>query len=78
MQYNEWKYLHQKKMIKPMNKGFPDGSDGKECACNAGDVGLIPGLGGSPGEGMATHFSILAWTDQGSLKLESGFQFRRI
>ena len=61
-----------------MNKGFPDGSDGKECACNAGDVGLIPGLGGSPGEGMATHFSILAWTDQGSLKLESGFQFRRI
>ena len=31
--------------------GFPGGSDGKECACNAGDPGSIPGLGRSPGEG---------------------------
>ena len=30
---------------------FPGGSDGKESACNAGDLGLIPGLGRSPGEG---------------------------
>ena len=30
---------------------FPGGSDGKESTCNAGDAGLIPGLGGSPGEG---------------------------
>ena len=30
---------------------FPGGSAGKESACNAGDLGLIPGLGGSPGEG---------------------------
>ena len=30
---------------------FPDGSDGKESACNVGDLGLIPGLGRSPGEG---------------------------
>ena len=33
--------------------GFPGGSDGKESACNAGDLGLIPGwedpLGGSGG-----------------------------
>ena len=29
---------------------FPSGSDGKESACNAGDQGLIPGLGRSPGE----------------------------
>ena len=29
----------------------PGGSDGKESACNAGDLGLIPGLGRSPGEG---------------------------
>ena len=28
--------------------GFPGGSDGKESACNAGDLGLIPGLGRSP------------------------------
>ena len=31
--------------------GFPGGSDGKASACNAGDLGLIPGLGSSPGEG---------------------------
>ena len=31
--------------------GFPSGSDGKEFACNAGDLGLIPGSGRSPGEG---------------------------
>ena len=31
--------------------GFPGGSDGKESAYNAGDVGSIPGLGRSPGEG---------------------------
>ena len=30
---------------------FPGGSDGKESACKAGDAGLIPGLGRSPGEG---------------------------
>ena len=32
-------------------RGFPGGSDGKESACNAGDTGLIPGSGRSPGEG---------------------------
>ena len=31
--------------------GFPCGSAGKEYACNAGDLGLISGLGRSPGEG---------------------------
>ena len=30
---------------------FPCGSAGKESACNAGDLGLIPGLRGSPREG---------------------------
>ena len=34
--------------------GFLGSSAGKESACNAGDLGLIPGLGRSPGEGMAT------------------------
>ena len=29
--------------------GFPGGSDSKESTCNAGDLGSIPGLGGSPG-----------------------------
>ena len=32
-------------------KGFLGGSDGKEFTCSAGDLGLIPGLGRSPGEG---------------------------
>ena len=31
--------------------GFPGGSAGKESPCNAGDLGSIPGLGRSPGEG---------------------------
>ena len=31
--------------------GFPGGSAGKESACNEGDLGLIPGLGRSPGGG---------------------------
>ena len=31
--------------------GFPGGSAGKESACNARDLSLIPGLGRSPGEG---------------------------
>ena len=31
--------------------GFPGDSDGKESACNTGDLGLITGLGRSPGEG---------------------------
>ena len=53
--------------------GFPGGSDGKESACNAGD--RVPTLGQEdplekgmqltlvflPGEGNATHSSILAW-----------------
>ena len=32
-------------------QGFPGGSDGKESTCNAGDLGSIPELGRSPGEG---------------------------
>ena len=31
--------------------GFPGGSDGKESACNVGDLGSIPGLGRFPGGG---------------------------
>ena len=31
--------------------GFPNCSVGKESACNVGDLGSIPGLGSSPGEG---------------------------
>ena len=34
-----------------MYTGFPGGSDCKESTCSAGDLGLIPGSGRSPGEG---------------------------
>ena len=40
---------------------FPGGSVGKDTAWNAGDLDSMPGLGRSPGEGTATHSSILAW-----------------
>ena len=41
--------------------GFLGGSAGKESACNTGDLGLIPGLGTSPGEekGYPLHYSDL-------------------
>ena len=35
----------------PVFLGLPGGSDGKESACNLGDLGSIPGLGRSPGGG---------------------------
>ena len=38
----------------PVFLGFPCGSAGKESACKVRDLGLIPGLGRSPGEGKAT------------------------
>ena len=37
--------------MKTETGSFPGGSDGKESTCNAGDLGLIPGSGRSPGEG---------------------------
>jgi len=45
--------------INDVDNSHSAGSDGKESACNAGDLGLIPGSGRSPGEGNATHSSIL-------------------
>ena len=39
--------------------GFPDSSDGKETACNAGDLGSITVSGRSPGEEKAIHSSIV-------------------
>ena len=40
---------------------FPRVSDGRESACNAGDLGSISGLGRSLEKGKAIHSSILAW-----------------
>ena len=38
--------------VSRFNTGAPGGSDGKESACSVGDLGSIPGLGRSPGEGI--------------------------
>ena len=48
--------MRQNRISKLKNKhtqenGFPGGSDSKKSAFNVGDVGSIPGLGRSPGEG---------------------------
>ena len=42
-----------------LSLGFPDSSVSKESACNAGDLGLIPGLGRSPGGG---HGNLLQYS----------------
>ena len=41
--------------------GFPAGSDGKESACNAGDLDSTLGWEDPLKNGMATHSGILAW-----------------
>ena len=55
------KYSRQKLKIGKRVTNFPSGSDGKASAYNARDLGLIPGLGRSPGEGNGNHSSNLAW-----------------
>ena len=49
--------------------GFPGGSNGKESTCNSGDLGSIPGLGRSPGEGhsnSAQYFCLENPMDRGA------------
>ena len=43
--------LEKGRLPTPVFLCFPCGSAGKESTCNAGNLGLIPGLGRSPGEG---------------------------
>ena len=43
--------LTRDRLPTPVFLGFPGGSAGKASACNAGDLGSIPGLGRSPEEG---------------------------
>ena len=61
-------FLPIKKVYVPIDRagflsswGFPGGSDSKESACNAGDMGSIPGSGRSPGEenGYPLQYSCL-------------------
>ena len=52
VQFLSWEDpLEKDRLPTPVFLGFPCGSVGKESACNVGDLGLIPGLGRSPGEG---------------------------
>ena len=44
-------HLHFLAVRNKVAKGFPGSSKGKESACNEGELGSIPGLGRSPGEG---------------------------
>ena len=48
-------------ILDPFFLFFPGSSEVKASACNVGDLGSIPGLGRSPGEGNGNHSSILAW-----------------
>ena len=48
----------------PASTGFSGGSVVKNLPANAGDMGLIPGSGRSPGEGNGTHSNILAWAEE--------------
>ena len=54
-------------------RGFPDSSVGKESACNVGDLGLIPGLGRSPGE--AKGYPLLYSGLENSMDTKSNFHF---
>ena len=49
---------------------FPGSSAGKESDCNAGDPGLIPGSGRSPGEGIGYPLQY-SWASRGSVSKES-------
>ena len=46
--------------------GFPGGSDGKESACNVGDLDSIPGLGRSHGGGHGNSLQYSFPTDRGA------------
>ena len=49
-------------LVESRHLEFPRWLSGKEPTCNAGDAGLMSGLGRSPSSGeKATHSSILAW-----------------
>ena len=67
VQFLGWEDLLEKGQAACSNiLGLPWWLSGKESTCNAGDLGSIPGLGISPGEGKGTHYSILTWRIPGT------------
>ena len=64
--------MKKKKEINPeYSMGLPCSSDGKESACNAGDLGLIPRSGRFPGEGNGNllQYSSLEYSPSGQRSL---------
>ena len=62
--------LHRVGVLKsPISLGFPGGSVVKNLPANAGNIGLIPGLGDPLEEDVTTHSSILAGKSQGQRSL---------
>ena len=51
-----WKDWRKERLPTPVFLGFPGGSASKEPACNAGDLGSIPGLGRSSAEENGNPF----------------------
>ena len=51
VRFLSWEDLEKGQATTPIFLGFPGGSAGKESTYSAGDLGLTPGLGRSPGEG---------------------------
>ena len=54
LRFNSWVWkihLRRNRLPTPVFLGFPYGSAGKESACNTGDLGSVPRMGRSPGEG---------------------------
>ena len=78
--YNKGNIIRVREGVKKHTRGFPGSSVGKEFACNAGDLGSIPGLGRSPGEGDSypLQYSTLENTVHGVWKSQtrlSNFDF---
>ena len=53
----------------PLGRGFPGDSDGKESACNARDLGSVPGSGRSHGEGNGNQLQFLPGEAHGQRSL---------
>ena len=62
IQFLVWKIPWRRdRLPTPVFLGFPGSSEGKEYACNVGNLGLISGLEDPLKEGMANYSSIVAW-----------------
>ena len=57
----EFSHISQDIVLSCPGVGFPCGSDGKESACNVGDLGSIPGLGRSLGGGHGNLLQYSCW-----------------